>query len=84
MAEAALLLAIFGLPVAVIVLLFAIERRARKLRKQFGLGEFPPSKPAIDDVVAGEGKLVLAKRVEVVEPLIELDRASSYGKNLPG
>ena len=79
---ALLLLAIFGLPVAVIVLLIMYTRRARKLHKEFGLGEIPPSKPGMDEIVAREGDRVLSKRTDIVEALIDIDKASSYGKTV--
>jgi len=76
------LLAIFGVPAAVIALLFMYTRRAGKLRREFGLGEIAPSRPAIDEIVAQEGDLVLSKRTDIVEALIDIDRANSYGKTV--
>jgi hypothetical protein len=61
---ALVLLAIFGPPAAVIELLFLYRRRTRRLEKELGLYETPPSEPGMDDILFEEGEITLSRRTD--------------------
>lgn len=68
----AITLAIFGLPVATVGLLVMMERRARTIRRNLRIHEAPVSMPRTEDFLSAQDGLIMSKRTDTIEPLIEL------------